>query len=80
MEMFLITSKIVQFWTYRKAKVIADCMFNLNDYQTTQIKKYLENNGKHIGNHICWQTNNGLYYMYSDSKLYIGSQISIESW
>lgn len=80
METFLITSKLVQFWTYRTARVIKGCIFSVNDYQATQIKKYLEHYGKHIDNHICWKTENGLYYMYSDSKLYIGNEILIEKW
>lgn len=73
--------KIEQFYTYRRA-MLNEYFFSVevNSEMFVAIKKALNKQGYDIGNHICWKTTDGIYYMLSDGLLYIGHNINIGNW
>lgn len=78
--------KIVEFYPYRTAKVLytfcEDCSASSEQsfWLVEQIKRYVEENGYKMGNHICWKTESGLCYQYSDHSLLIGTELIKDNW
>lgn len=71
-------SKIIAFYSYRKARVFGVDISSKELYE--EVKKILEVNGYNIDNHICWATEDGLSYMWSDRRLTIGTKLVVRNW
>lgn len=69
------TTPIIEFYTYRSAKVDWSFNIKLSQQDIDEIKEYIKDNGYNPDNHICWKDNNGLCCWYMDRTLYIGTKI-----
>ena len=70
---------ITEFYTYRTAIVTGFCIA-INETMSKTIREFLTDNGYKMYNHICWKTDNGLTFMYSDRCLYIGTKVIKRNW
>lgn len=73
--------KIVKFYTYRTALVHGFKIEDDKDHTVwKRVHTYVEKiNGYHMDNHICFTTENGQNFMWSDGTLVIGT-ITIKNW
>ena len=77
----MFTGKIVKFYPYRTALAGSSTYVELSREDIEVLRKFIEDeNGYKIDNHICFQTDDGKCYMYSDRTLYIGGKISVRNW
>lgn len=70
---------ITKFYPYRRAIVTGLCI-DVNETMSKIIREFLTDNGYKMDNHICWKTDNGLTFMYSDRHLYINTKVREERW
>lgn len=71
-----IYGEIVEFYTYRSALVAHSFAIEDEDGSLdAMVRRYVERNNYNMDNHICWKTDRGLCYRYSDRKLFIGTEI-----
>ena len=70
---------ITEFYTYRTAIVTGFCIA-VNETMSKTIREFLTDNDYKMDNHICWKTDNGLTFMYSDRCLYIGTKVIKRNW
>lgn len=75
-----IFGTIINFYTYRSALVSHSFYINLDKYQREELKEWIKSENYQFDNHICWETNEGLCYRYSDGTLYIGTSITKKNW
>lgn len=77
----IFINEIVDFYPYRRAMVdgYSFCC-RLNSEEITELSKRLEKQGYSFDNHICWRTDEGTCFMYTDNQLYIGRRLSVERW
>lgn len=73
-------SKIVTFYRYRTARVFGFSVTDVDDIYLRRIKRMLKANGHDMDNHICWTTEDGLSYMWSDGRLTVGTKLIVENW
>lgn len=74
-------SKIVAFYTYRTARVFGLSISGIDDTEFIyDIQEILKLNGYAIDNHICWTTEDGLSYMWSDGRLTVGTNLVVRNW
>lgn len=66
---------IVEFYTYRSAKVNWSFNIKLSQQDADEIREYIKDNNCSPDNHICWKDANGICYWYMDRTLYIGTEI-----
>lgn len=66
---------IVEFYTYRSAKVNWSFNIELSREDIDNLHEYIEDNGYKPDNHICWKDSNGICCWYMDRTLYIGTEI-----
>ena len=71
--------EIVEFFSYRTAMVQPMLVIEDDDLWW-YVSKYVERNNHRMDNHICWKADNGLYYGYSDHKLYVSTKITLGNW
>lgn len=70
--------EITEFYSYRTAIVTG---VKIEDKTITEtIREFVTENGYKMDNHICFTTNNGLAFMYSDRCLYVGTNIIKRNW
>lgn len=73
-------SKIVAFYKYRTARVFGFSISDIDIESIYDIQEVLEANGYTMDNHICWTTEDGFSYMWSDRGLTIGTKLVVENW
>lgn len=73
-------SKIVAFYKYRTARVFGFSISDIDKESIDDIREVLELNGYAMDNHICWTTEDGFSYMWSDRRLTIGTRLIVENW
>ena len=70
--------KIKEFYYYRTAIVTG---IKIEDKTISEtVREFVTENGYKMDNHICFTTDNGLAFMYSDRCLYIGTHIIKRNW
>ena len=70
--------KIKEFYYYRTAIVSG---IKIEDKTISEtVREFVTENGYKMDNHICFTTDNGLAFMYSDRCLYIGTHIIKRNW
>lgn len=74
------SSKIVAFYRYRTALVFGFSVSDVDDVYLRRIQRMLKRNGHEIDNHICWTTEDGLFYMWSDGRLTVGTNLVVRNW
>ncbi len=77
---FDITSCIEKFYTYRTALIDASIWIDLEAGERQMLRKYLQNMGYRMDNHICWKNKDGMCFMYSDNKLGLGTNLREMCW
>ena len=79
---FNFRAKIDCFYPYRTARVM-DTQFSVEDdpdgTMWKKLQRYLHLYGYRLDNHVCWTVGN-VHYMYSDSRLRIGTELRVENW
>lgn len=73
-------SEIVAFYKYRTARVFGFSISNIDKDLIYDIREVLELNGYAVDNHICWTTEDGLSYMWSDGRLTVGTNLVVRNW
>lgn len=73
--------KITNFYSYRTALVHGFIIEDDKDHTLwNKVSRFVEKrNGYHMDNHICFSTENGLNFMWSDGRLIIGN-LTIRNW
>ena len=70
--------EIKEFYSYRTAIVTG---VQIEDKSITEtVREFVTDNGYKMDNHICFTTDNGLAFMYSDRCLYIGTYVIKRNW
>lgn len=69
---------ITEFYPYRTAIVTGICFTDKTISET--VREFLTENGYKMDNHICFITDNGLAFMYSDRCLYVGTKVIKRNW
>lgn len=69
------TTAIIEFYTYRSAKVNWSFNITLSQQDVDEIRGYIRDNGYNPDNHICWKDSNGICCWYMDRTLYVGTSI-----
>lgn len=77
---FRIFSKIVNFYPYRTARVCGVSIKSENHDLYEQVREFVEKNDYRMDNHICFKTDNGIYFMWSGNCLYVGTKVHIGNW
>lgn len=72
----ILSGEITQFYTYRTALVHHSLIIELDEAEIKQLKRYIERNSYQMDNHIAWKNDKGLYFGYSDHKLYVGHKVT----
>lgn len=75
-------SKITNFYTYCTALVhgfLIQTEGEEHEYLYDKLKCFIERNSYHMDNHICFTTDNGMNYMWSDGNLTIDN-LTIKNW
>ena len=72
--------KVINFYPYRTACIDQIFLEIENEDLWIYVKKFLEQNGYQINNHVCWTLDNGISAMYSDSRLMFGTEIIVKNW
>lgn len=70
--------KITEFYSYRTAIVTGVKIEDKTISET--VREFVTENGYKMDNHICFTTDNGLAFMYSDRCLYIGTHVIKRNW
>lgn len=70
--------KIKEFYSYRTA--IATGVKIEDKTISETVREFVTENGYKMDNHICFTTDNGLAFMYSDRCLYIGTHVIKRNW
>lgn len=73
-------SPIVEFYTYRSARVKYSFSIDLSRKDLDKINSYIRHNGYNPDNHICWKNKNGICCWKMDHKLYVGTSIIKSSY
>lgn len=78
--MICFKGQIQRFWPYRSAFAETQVQLDLEDFDIKILKRFVEENGYRMDNHISFELESGLYCTYSDHKLYISSTIIEGKW
>lgn len=73
-------TSIVEFYTYRRARVHYSFSIDLSRDDLDDINSYIRRNGYNPDNHICWKDRNGVCCWKMDHKLYVGTSIIEKSY
>lgn len=73
-------SKIVAFYRYRTALVFGFIVSDVDENTLRAVRRVLKRNGYEMDNHICWTTEDGLSYMWSDGRLTVGTRLIVRNW
>ena len=64
---------IIKFYPYRTAYVAGVCIENdENNNLYKEVKSFVEGEGYKMDNHICFTTNEGVNFMWTDNTLIVG--------
>lgn len=71
---------ITKFYTYRTAYVYGVSIENDENRELyKEVKSFVEENGHRMDNHICFSTDFGVDFMWSDNTLIVG-ELTAKNW